>query len=108
MMVLSFTAFFVFSSLDLDAPIVKASVTIRNGSTSTIECSVEGLPKPAISWKKGGALVSSQSTLTWNPILKNDAGAYFCLGANKIGTKQSQTAVTVTCKYIGCCCYCNG
>ncbi|XP_065070051.1 receptor-type tyrosine-protein phosphatase S-like isoform X2 [Rhopilema esculentum] len=79
----------------LDAPIVKARVTFRNGSASTIECSVEGLPKPAISWNKGDALVSSQSTLTWNPILKNNAGTYFCLGANKLGTKQSQTAVTV-------------
>uniref|UniRef100_A0A665TGQ1 Neuronal cell adhesion molecule a n=1 Tax=Echeneis naucrates TaxID=173247 RepID=A0A665TGQ1_ECHNA len=80
-----------------------SSKMVLRGETLELECIAEGLPTPAISWKKdGGELPNSRMSLRdFKKMLKisdvneADAGDYRCTATNNLGTAHHIIKVVV-------------
>ncbi|GAU92905.1 hypothetical protein RvY_04923-2 [Ramazzottius varieornatus] len=66
-------------------------LTIRRGSSTTLECAANGFPIPTISWMKNGSPVVLQSTRSYlvgqgnlhiDSVQLDDAGQYVCTAKN--------------------------
>lgn len=95
------------------------------GETTELNCDAEGQPRPTIEWFHDGRLIRTthlrtimggsiqfldvrprdqqqQSQVKSGGPTSSDAGIYYCLARNSLGTAQSRNAsLQVACKYIG-------
>jgi hypothetical protein len=81
-------------------------LTIRDGETLTLTCSVQGDPEPQITWSKNGKAISSSeimdlkykngvATLTINEVFPEDEGVYTCTATNSIGSTETSSKLTI-------------
>ena len=66
------------------------SLTVTQNQTATFYCSVDGNPKPSVSWSKisGSGLVNTESQgnkLQITSAVYNDSGSYVCTASNVLG-----------------------
>ena len=77
-----------------------SDVTAVSGRSATINCRASGTPQPGIVWYKDDARVVLESRLTVNrtgalvisSVRAGDAGSYFCVANNTVGSVQSYSA----------------
>ena len=88
--------------------------TKSEGQSVTLECEIEGKPKPTVTWLKDGVEVNSLGdsritasnkldtwTLNITELNRNDEGSYTCHASNSLDNKTSATAqLTVNCKFL--------
>jgi dystroglycan 1 len=85
------------------------NVTLRVGSTFTIECEAAGFPVPLINWRLNWGHVCEEprcraysdpntghGTFTVTQIEETDAGAYSCEAINTVGREFAQSDALVT------------
>ena len=86
--------------------------TKSEGQSVSLECQIEGKPKPTVTWLKDGVEVNSTGdsritasnnlntwTLAITQLNRNDEGSYTCQANNSLQTITSATAnLTVICK----------
>ena len=86
--------------------------TKSEGENVTLECEIEGKPKPTVTWLKDGVEVKSLGdsritasnkldtwTLAITQLNRNDEANYTCQANNSLANKTSATAqLTVNCK----------
>ena len=86
--------------------------TKSEGQRVSLECQIEGKPKPTVTWLKDGAEVNSTGdsritasnnldtwTLNITQLNRTDEGNYTCQANNSLDNKTSTTAqLTVNCK----------
>ena len=86
--------------------------TKSEGQRVSLECQIEGKPKPTVTWLKDGAEVNSTGdsritasnnldtwTLNITKLNRTDEGNYTCHASNPLDNKTSTTAqLTVNCK----------
>ena len=75
----------------------------------TLYCHATGNPLPAISWKKDGYSIGSNSRISYSAksneltiinVYRTDSGKYHCVASNSIGNASSVAAtLVVECKY---------
>ena len=81
-------------------------LTIKDGETLTLTCSVNGDPEPQITWAKSGKAISSSeimdlkykggvATLTINEVFPEDEGVYTCTATNSIGSTETKCKLTI-------------
>ena len=100
-----------------------ASATERDTST-TITCTATGVPVPTVSWTgPDGSIMNDSkytisdtnspvmvtdgsnvvfqvtSDLTIMSVVRMDGGVYYCVATNVVNTVQSNTTLTVMCKF---------
>ncbi|GAB0086378.1 hypothetical protein DMENIID0001_004290 [Sergentomyia squamirostris] len=82
-------------------------LTVQDGGTLLLTCSVRGDPDPQITWSKGGKTLSSSeildlkykngvATLSINEIFPEDEGVYVCTAKNPVGSVETRCKLTVT------------
>ncbi|CAI9600922.1 unnamed protein product, partial [Staurois parvus] len=79
------------------------NVTVNSSSTLVLECRVDGIPLPTITWFKNGYEIQPASgiTLLYNENLiiervkKDDEGLYTCQAINEMGHANNSAYVTV-------------
>jgi hypothetical protein len=82
------------------------NLTITDGETLVLECSVNGDPDPQITWSKNGKKISSSeiidlkyrsgnATLKINEVFPEDEGEYTCTATNSVGSTDSKCKLTV-------------
>lgn len=77
-----------------------SDVTAVSDRSATINCRASGTPQPGIVWYKDDARVVLESRLTVNrtgalvisSVRAGDAGSYFCVANNTVGSVQSYSA----------------
>ena len=77
-----------------------SDVTAVSGGSAAINCRASGTPQPGIVWYKDDARVVLDSRLTVNrtgalvisSVRAGDAGSYFCVANNTVGSVQSYSA----------------
>ncbi|EDO32298.1 predicted protein, partial [Nematostella vectensis] len=75
---------------------IGANVSALRGSSITLTCTAEGLPVPAVVWKKGGAtLQQGGRAFTLSSTESADSGRYDCVATNLKGTAMASSAVTI-------------
>ena len=82
---------------------------MKEGQNRTFYCNATGNPLPAISWKKDGHSIGSNSRISCSAesnkltiinVYRTDSGKYHCVAANSIGNASSGAAtLVVECKY---------
>ena len=82
---------------------------VKEGKNRTFYCNATGNPLPAISWKKDGYSIGSNSRITYSGesneltiinVYRTDSGKYHCVANNSIGNTSSDAAtLVVECKY---------
>uniref|UniRef100_A0ABM5GDB4 Hemicentin-1 n=1 Tax=Pogona vitticeps TaxID=103695 RepID=A0ABM5GDB4_9SAUR len=84
------------------APTIKSgpqSVTVHINMSTVLECVVEGIPAPRISWRKDGTLfagnngrylVSNNGSLHIHSVQITDTGRYLCMATNVAGTERKR------------------
>ena len=79
-------------------------VDIFQGRSLLLECSINGRPEPAITWKRNGKILSSSPRVYISPDKKRlqifsmkteDSGTYSCHASNIVGIGQDFTRVSV-------------
>ena len=93
---------------------------ITEGDTSTITCEALGYPPPTIVWNRIDGNLSDRASvsdsvsvptgygnvtrvsvnLTITNAYREDTGVYICSANNNIGSDDSNTSITVQCKFI--------
>ena len=76
------------------------------GSSTVLECAVNGIPKPRITWFHNGTPVVfenqysfiGESNLKIEPVSVSDAGVYVCHAQGGDGTEETQAELAVHCK----------
>ena len=78
-----------------------ADVVAAPAGSATLQCAVTGEPAPSVAWYKedGGAVatgarvsVSSSGELTISNVMLSDAGKYYCVASNAVGSVRSLSA----------------
>ena len=91
---------------------VQSAITSTQPLSTTLQCDVDAFPAiTALSWYKGGQLLDTSDSsrysgatigfpsLTIASVSAQDAGSYYCVVSNSVGTSISGTIVlTVNCK----------
>jgi hypothetical protein len=103
---------------DLDLPADEASMvppefieklsdlTIKDGSSLLLKCSVKGDPGPQVEWFKNGEVITSSdiidlkykkgvATLGINEVFPEDEGTYVCKAFNSLGQIESTCKLTI-------------
>ena len=89
-----------------------SSDTKSEGQSVSLECQIEGKPKPTVNWLKDGAelnntgdsrITTSNNLDTWTlnitALNRTDEGNYTCYASNSLENQTSATAqLTVNCK----------
>lgn len=81
-------------------------LTIQDGETLTLACSVSGDPEPQVTWSKNGKQITSSeimdlkykngmATLTINEVFPEDEGVYACTATNSIGSIETKCKLTI-------------
>ena len=92
--------------------------TVTENQTATFNCSVNGSPRPTVTWSKAnGSFVAEHLVTDQNGGLKitkatfNDSGDYICTAVNVLGGDEKTAKLTVEGKnepflicYLYCCC----
>ena len=98
----------------------KTVISLKIGSTATIECGVFGVPKPTVQWSRAllplpqGRSQQQDGRLTISGIQLQDSGTYVCKAMNRLGVIH--TVSTLVARHQGkhvyfavalfCCCCC--
>ena len=78
-----------------------ADVIAALGRQATLQCGVSGSPAPSVAWYKegegavvveGGITVSGSGELRISSVSQSDAGNYYCIASNVIGSIRSLSA----------------
>ena len=89
------------------------NTTEQEGNNVTLSCTVDGNPKPSISWIKDVSPVSTSGNprisfgtdnkqLIITNVNRSDHGEYQCVASNSLGNATSSAAtLNVQCKYSG-------
>ena len=72
-------------------------LTVLDKSNVTIECVVEGIPPPSLSWSNDGIRVenSGGNFLHLRGVTKEDSGRYTCSADNFLGSDRQSAILTV-------------
>ncbi|XP_066015799.1 hemicentin-1-like [Pocillopora verrucosa] len=77
---------------------------VKEGKNRTLYCNATGNPLPAISWKKDGYSIGSNSRISYSGesneltiinVYRTDSGKYHCVASNSIGNASSDAATLV-------------
>ena len=105
----------MFSSpfLVVSASIVEINVEpgnkVKFQENVTFSCNVTGNPRPSISWKKDGNLLTTNSSHLFQSngtilqiinLTRGDTGNYTCIANNTLGNNSLTEELIVLCKYI--------
>ena len=75
--------------------------TATESSLHSLICLALGDPFPSITWTLGGQIVpSTQGVITFDPVLRGNAGIYTCIAMNAAGTVSGQVFLDVLCESV--------
>ncbi len=72
------------------------------GSTHTLTCVAGGDPPPLIMWSHDLQILSTDGTLTFAAVSRDDAGTYRCIASNTAGVSRQDINLNVFCKLVVC------
>ena len=101
---------------------VKSSLTVIQGQSTKISCTVSGDPTPSVTWyydnevvpnadSENIALGDQNTSLLFNPVLNSHEGAYVCAVDNGVGEDNDTILLNVISKQMkvhalsSCVCY---
>ena len=86
-----------------------ADVTVNEGQTTVLKCTVDGYPPSEITWSKinaslpvGRHMRGSSSALMITDTKRDDAGVYSCSAQNLLGSAIAFASLEVHCKLNDC------
>lgn len=82
--------FFLLDKPELNCP---STYTVQEFTAHTIRCTVEGYPKPNITWSKDGEEITLPDILT-----KGDAGQYVITASNALSSVNATLEIIILCK----------
>ena len=86
---------------------VGSRITELTGTKLTLTCPTEGLPRPKITWRKDGVVLSGRyvidktGSLTIQIAQVNDTGKFTCSAQNEVGVDEVSSLIDILGKY--CC-----
>ena len=77
-----------------------ASVTVTEGDTAVLTCTVTGDPSPVISWYHSGTQLAgeTQTSLTLEGVEREEEGMYECVASNQVGDDRATITLVVQSK----------
>ena len=84
---------------------VGSRITELTGTKITLTCPTEGLPRPKITWKKDGVILSGRyvidktGSLTIQNAEVNDTGKFTCSAQNEVGVDEVSSLIDILRKY---------
>ena len=93
----------------ISAPVVAVSpktLTVNEGESASLQCSVSGNPKPVLKWSKLNSLSQinnskeSGGKLLIKNVAGNDTGKYHCSGVNILGKVHALVQLVVNGKFV--------
>ena len=87
---------------------VGSRITELTGTKLTLTCPTEGLPRPKITWKKNGVILSGRyvidktGSLTIQIAEVNDTGQFTCSAQNVVGVDAVSSLIDILGKYFCC------
>ena len=83
-----------------------AGVTVNEGQTAFLKCTVDGHPPPQVTWSKvnsslpdGRHVVESSGVLVVKNLQSEDDGVYSCRAENLLGSVNASAKLTVQCEF---------
>ena len=93
----------VSAPLLVEAPV---AVTVNEGQTAVLKCSVDGHPSPKLTWSKvnsslpvGRHLIGPSTALIIKNVKPEDAGVYSCSAQNLLGSTNASAPLKVQCEF---------
>lgn len=78
----------------------------REGNSEELTCDSVGKPKPTVTWKKDGNILTQGrriAKLEFSPVTYKDEGLYTCIAENVGGQEEKQVQINVHCRCIKIC-----
>ena len=72
-----------------------SKVTIFEGDTANILCTVSGMPTPTIKWLFNNKIIRKTGLLSISKASDEESGIYKCLGENDLGNSSTSVIVEV-------------
>ena len=76
-------------------------LTWNEGDIKELTCDTEGKPKPKVTWKKNGIILTHRrqtAKVDFPSVSYRDEGLYTCIAENAGGRKLKQVKINVLCK----------
>lgn len=81
-------------------------LTIKDGESLLLKCSVKGIPEPMIEWTKNGEVLRSSdiidlkyknrvASLSIGEVFPEDEGEYVCKASNSQGSSETKCKLTI-------------
>jgi len=87
----------------MEAPV---GVTVNEGQTAVLKCTVDGHPPPKVTWSRiksslpvGRYMIGPSTTLIIKNVKPEDAGFYSCSAKNLLGSTNASAPLKVQCEF---------
>ncbi len=76
--------------------------SVVEGSTHSLTCLADGDPPPLIVWSRDMQVLSTDGTLIFAAVSREDSGTYRCTASNTAGVNTQDVYLDVFCKLVVC------